>query len=97
MKFGILSKKKSTDKATQYEIYTESGDIIDLWLPNKSVKVENDQIEIPEWLIAKNDKLREAFPDFIPTEPIKENQLDVLKDIRKILKQICEKLYEMEN
>lgn len=88
MKFDILSKKKSTEKATQYEIYTESGDIIELWLPNKSVKVENDTIEIPEWLITKNDKLREAFPDFVPTEPIKETTLDVLKDIRKILKQM---------
>lgn len=92
MKFEILSKKKSTEKATQYEIYTENGGIIELWLPNKSVKVENDTIEIPEWLISKNDKLREAFPDFVPTEPIKENQLDVLKDVRKILTEMLTKL-----
>lgn len=92
IKFEIVKRLKISEKATQYKLLTEIGDQIDVWLPNKSVKVENDQIEIPEWLIMKNDKLREVFPDFKPTEPIKENQLDVLKDIRKILIEISEKL-----
>lgn len=69
----------------------------DVWLPNSVCKIENNQIDVPDWLIENNDKLSKAFPDFKPEVIKKENQLDVLKDIRKIIKQISEKLYEMEN
>lgn len=90
MKFEIVKRLKITEKATQWNLRIDEVLVSDVWLPNKSVTVENDSIEIPEWLIMKNDKLKEVFPDFVPTEPIKETSLDVLKDIRKILKQISE-------
>lgn len=88
MKFNIVKKIELTEKATHYELITESGSLIDVWLPNKSVTVENNTVEIPDWLMIKNNKLRAIFPDFVPTEPIKETTLDVLKDIREILKQM---------
>lgn len=88
MKFTVKSIGGTSPKATQYVILAENGDEIDLWLPNQAVTVENNIIEIPDWLILKNDILRESFPEFIPAEPIKETMLDVLLRIEKLLKEI---------
>ncbi len=90
MKFEFKKVKKITEKASEYEIITDSG-IINVWLPNKSVTVENNTIEVLNWLMTQNNRLKEFFPDFVPTEPVRETSLDVLRDIREILKELMTK------
>ena len=96
-KFDIVKKKQITEKATQWDLIIDEVKVADVWLPNSVCKIENNQIDVPDWLIENNDKLSKVFPDFKPEVIKKENQLDVLKDIRKILKQMSEKCYAMES